>query len=103
MRKPGRPRGSVHREPGRTTTVHMPERVEKWIKDHKISFSAYVAQATEWHDRMLDQGEDLSDLRENMAAAQKKLSVLTEENLELTKFKQRTVDRLRKGEIKVNP
>lgn len=71
----------------------------EWLKRHQKRISDLIRFGPNWYDTMVQQAEELRELRENMSAAQKKLSKLYEENDELRKFKERTMARLKTGEV----
>lgn len=105
-RKRGRPHGSTRKEPGQTTSVHVPERVREWLSTNRIRLSDYVSQACNWYDLMTVRADELrlanqqvERLIEERTAARREVARLNEENLELLRSKTRTMDRLAKGDV----
>lgn len=105
-RKRGRPRGSTTKEAGQTTSVHVPERVREWLEKNIMRLSDYVSDASKWHDRMLEQADDIrladkdiARLEEERNALRKEIARLKDENLDLFRTKTRTMERLKTGDI----
>lgn len=105
-RKRGRPQGTTRKEPGQTSSVHVPDRVRSWLATNQMRLGDYVSMACKWHDRMVFQAEELrlmkideDQLVEDRAKLRKEVHRLTEENADLLRTKARTIERLKTGEI----
>lgn len=83
----GRPYGSTRKEPGKTSTVHVPETTRAWLENVHLPLSWLVAHAPKWYEKMHTQTDDIKDLREGAAKKDALIMRLTTENAELMKFK----------------
>lgn len=107
-RKRGRPHGTTRKEPGQTSSVHVPERVRVWLNrpPKPMRLGDYVSEACNWYDRMQELAEELRLMRidedlliQQRAELRKEVQRLTEENADLLRTKSRTMERLKNGEI----
>lgn len=105
-RKRGRPQGTTRKEPGQTSSVHVPERVREWLRNKPMRLGDYVSFACNWNDRMEELAEEVRLMKidedlliDERAKLRKEVLRLTEENADLLRTKARTIERLKSGEI----
>jgi hypothetical protein len=106
-RKRGRPQGTTRKEPGQTSSVHVPERVRDWMRNkNRMRLGDYVALACNWNDRMEELAEEVRLMKidedllvEDRRKLRKEVERLTEENADLLRTKARTMERLSKGDV----
>lgn len=83
------------------TSVRVPNATREWIRNRAdgTTIASIIRYGPVWRDRMEALANENRELSENMAAAQKRLQKLIEENADLLKFKTRTVERMKTGGI----
>lgn len=108
-RRRGRPHGTIRKEPGQTSSVHVPERVREWMKNqNNMRLADYVSMASNWNDRMEEltgelrlADQDIARLEQERNSARKEVQRLTEENADLLRTKARTMERLKAGDLRL--
>lgn len=83
------------KETGRTTTVHLPQRVDEWCKMRRLSIAGLVAEAPNWNEQMLAARAEVAELREGLRRKDEKLTELYQDKMELMEFKARMVERMK--------
>lgn len=71
------------------TSVRVPPATKLWIAQQNTTLAAIVRHGPVWHTRMVELATECRELKENIAAAQARLTKLNEENLDLLRFKER--------------
>ena len=83
----------------RVTSICIEPRTDIWIKYKGIKPTFIINNAPEWYDRMMEQGEELKVLREFKMKADIKLHRLLEENVDLLRFRNKVLEKMRKKEV----
>lgn len=80
------------------TSVRVPRVTREWLKEQDgIRLADIVRYGPKWHDTMVQQKNELKNLREASQAKTEKIIKLQDELDELRKFKERTTARIKEG------
>lgn len=82
----------------RITSVCIEPMTDAWIKRTGIKPTFIVNNGTEWYDRLIEQGNELKELREFKMKADIKINRLQEENIDLLRFRNKVLEKIRKKE-----
>jgi hypothetical protein len=82
----------------RITAITVNEATDIKMKEKGMKPTFIVNNALEWHDRMMEQGKELKELREFKLIVDVKIRRLQEENIDLLRFKNKVLLRNKKGD-----
>ena len=83
----------------RITSTTIEQRTDIWLQEKGMKISYLTNNAPEWHDRMTEQAKELKELREFKAIADIKINRLQTENLDLIRFKNKVLERMRQKNV----
>jgi dihydroorotase len=87
----------------RTTGITVNKATDIKMKEKGMKPTYIVNNALEWHDRLIEQNRELKELREFKSTADIKIRRLQEENIDLLRFKNKVLEKIRKEENSRNP
>ena len=82
------------------TSVRVPLDTRKFLLENGMTLAGLITVAPGWRIEYFRCLKEIDEMRENMSAAQKKLTKLYEENDELRRFKERTMARIKSEGLK---
>jgi len=92
----GRPNGSTTRLPGKTTCLYIENTTREWLKNNRYTPTIALKYTPDWHDKMNQLAEEVSELRRSIERYEKDLLRLQSENIELLRLKNKFLDKIRR-------
>jgi len=82
----------------RITGITVSQETDIRMKQKGMKPTFIVNNALEWYDRLMQQNAELKELREFKVSADLRIRRLQEENLDLFRFKNKVLERMKKGD-----